>query len=270
MKTTFEVNTKRVASLEGTPAEIIRAYHQSLFHHREWLDDDAYQAEKHFLSYVKQGDVEGLHQLANRISTNFMVPQYSKNKLRQAQYMMCVTVTLLTRAAIEGGMLPSAALRLSDVYMCQIDHFHSVDDMAPLVMVAAIDFAAHVRETNQMRTDSLLVARCRAYVFDHLHDAIRLEDLAMHCGVSPHYLSARFRKETGHTMMGYIRSEKLKTAKRMLEVSPYKIQDIAHFLGFPSHSSFGEVFRNAYGMTPKAYRNQYLTETSQLKNCGKP
>jgi len=254
MKILFEVNKEKLSSLNASTAEIVRAYHQSLFEHRELLDDDAYLAEQHFLDYIKRGDVEGLKILSTQISSNFMVPQFSANKLKQAQYMMCVSITLLTRAAIEGGLQTTAALRLSDVYMSKVDNFTSHTEMPPLLFVAAMDFAFKVKEANTLPIDKPIIQKCRVYIFDHLHCKIKLNDIAVYCGVTPQYLSGRFKKETGYSITQLIRDEKLKTSMTMLENTNYSISEIAYYLAFPSHSNFSATFTKHYKVAPKMYR----------------
>ncbi|MCL2007186.1 MAG: AraC family transcriptional regulator [Treponema sp.] len=262
MKTIFEVDTQRISSIQEIPKDISKAYHQSLFDYREEQDDDAYQAEQRFLNFVRNGDIEGMRALTKNMSTMFMVPQYTKNSIRQAQFMMCVTITLLTRAAIEGGLQPSAALLLSDVYMRQVDKFQSSKDMAPLTKVAALDFTTKVNEANRDPGKSHLIKKSKEYIFDHLHESISLKDIAEHCNVSREYLSTRFKIETGQTVIKFIRNKKLKTARKMLENSDYQIHEIAYYLGFPSHSSFSCAFNQIYSITPKQYREQYLLKRS--------
>jgi AraC-like DNA-binding protein len=257
MKVVFPVSDNSSSAIEKIPADIVQGYHRALFEHREALDDDAYKAEQRFLSFIKRGDIKGLKKLTTQMGSKFLVSRFSPNELRQAQYMMCVGVTLLTRAAIEGGMLVPEAFNLSDVYMQQIDRFKTPKEMPSLMMIAAMDFTSHVHHARLIHSVSPIVIKCRSYVSDHLHEHIKITGLASLCGITPQYLSSHFKRETGLTISQYILNEKLETARLMLEDTHYTVHEIAYYLAFPSHSNFSTAFSRKYGRTPKIWRTAH-------------
>jgi AraC-like DNA-binding protein len=259
MKVNFPASNNPLSKLEGIPMDIVRGYHRALFEHREAAEDNAYKAEQNFLSFIKRGDIKGLKKLSSRMDSKFLVPQFSSNELRQAQYMMCVGVTLLTRAAIEGGMPVPEACSLSDVYMRQVDRFKTPHEMPPLIMTAAVDFASHVHNAHLLHSVSPIVVKCRSYVSDHLHEHIKITELASLCNITPQYLSSHFKRETGITISQYILNEKLEIAMVMLEDTQYTVHEIAYFLAFPSHSNFSTAFSRKYGKTPKIWRAAHLS-----------
>ena len=63
-----------------------------------------------------------------------------------------------------------------------------------------------------------------------------------------------FKEATGKTATEFIRQVRLTTAARLLLVSNYPVNCIAHDVGFEDANHFTRVFRQAFGMTPGRYR----------------
>jgi AraC-like DNA-binding protein len=66
-----------------------------------------------------------------------------------------------------------------------------------------------------------------------------------------------YKNETKETIRGRIQHSKILEAKRLLQYSPFSLNDIRHKLGFCSQSHFAGVFRKETGMTPHQYRDIY-------------
>ncbi|MCC8019056.1 MAG: response regulator [Rikenellaceae bacterium] len=80
--------------------------------------------------------------------------------------------------------------------------------------------------------------------------------LCTRLGMSRTKLFNKIKGITGQSPNEFIQSVKLKTAARMLrERADLNISDIAYLLGFSSLNYFGKYFRNAFGISPTAYRN---------------
>ena len=101
------------------------------------------------------------------------------------------------------------------------------------------------------------VSRAKDYIFRHLHDRIRTEEVAGALALNPRYLSTLFHRETGLTISQYIRREKIRLVRNMLTYSDYTYLEIAHYLGFSSQSHRGDLFRRETGMTLGEYRRKY-------------
>lgn len=241
-----------------TPKDIVKAFRAAMYEQREHLDQTvSYQQETYMLNCVKSGDVEELVEFMKKIfGMNRFVGKLSKDPLRQIQYTFISAITLITRSAIEGGLPEIEAYNLSDVYIQKMDGLTNMDEIYTTLFIAACDFTKQVRQSkSHSKSYSYPVSLCMEYINNHLHYPITLKELAKVCNRSTQYLSALFKKETGHTLTDYIMNEKLKTAKQMLEYSDFSLSDIANNLAFCSHSNFSEHFRKRYGITPREYRN---------------
>lgn len=66
-------------------------------------------------------------------------------------------------------------------------------------------------------------------------------------------ISHFFKNNTGQSISTYIELKKLAKAKQFLETQEYKINEIAHLVGYSNVSSFIELFKKYEGMTPSCY-----------------
>ncbi|MDV7103688.1 PocR ligand-binding domain-containing protein [Vibrio sp. TH_r3] len=104
------------------------------------------------------------------------------------------------------------------------------------------------------------------YIETHYFEEIRLEEVADHVFLSPHYFSKLFKKEIGVGFNHYVNQQRLQGAKKMLQYSDWSISRIAHNLGYSCSSYFCKVFRNSYGMTPQDFRNSISEEHENKVN----
>ena len=91
----------------------------------------------------------------------------------------------------------------------------------------------------------------------HIGDpSFRLEQLATALGRTPKYLSARYRRVFGRTFRSTLRRKRMERAQLLLHTSHMQIQEIAERCGFSGISSFSQCFRQQFGLSPLAYRQQ--------------
>lgn len=99
----------------------------------------------------------------------------------------------------------------------------------------------------------------KQYIQSHLSESIRLKEAAEHVGLSPVYLSACFKRETGCNFSDYVNHCRVEKAQDMLEDRSAKIQTIAKELGFCDARYFSRMFKSFTGMTPTEYRETVRT-----------
>lgn len=89
---------------------------------------------------------------------------------------------------------------------------------------------------------------------EHLMDEWQLEDYAEKIGYSKFHLTREFKKETGMTIVEYIRKRRLAMAALFLLHSDLSIMQISMELHFQSQEAFTRSFKSLYNMTPGKYR----------------
>ncbi len=93
-----------------------------------------------------------------------------------------------------------------------------------------------------------------AYVNAHYTQELYLKTLARQAGMSQTKLTSLFKRVYGTTISEYIRSLRINLAKEMLADDNGKIETIAHTVGYRFLGNFSAAFKDATGLTPKAYR----------------
>lgn len=223
-----------------------------------------YNPELEFYSAIKAGDIEKTKELCREsIIDKEGLGVLSKDKLRNYKYHMVITLALIARYCIAGGMDVSTAYGLSDFYIQKVDEIKRLEEFDIIHYTAATDYAKRMRQLRRNKICSKSIADCIDYIYDHLHTRITMDDLSEHTKLTPTYLSRLFKKETGFTVTDYIQSVKIETASNMLIYSEHTPAQIAAFLAFPSQSYFTEVFRKRTGMTPKQYQSANLRKMNQ-------
>ena len=117
---------------------------------------------------------------------------------------------------------------------------------------------AYFRSLQEKKQSSGLAA-AKNFMAEHYRDDLSVRDVARAVGISESLLYRLFREE-GSTPVEHLRALRLSHAKRLLLESPkMPVAEIAAACGFADTAYFCKVFRDAEHMTPKKYRNAYLS-----------
>lgn len=82
-----------------------------------------------------------------------------------------------------------------------------------------------------------------------------LKEIARALGISPSHLRARFRASCGVSIGRHLRRLRLEQACGLLRLGPQRVSEVAEQCGFSSIYSFSRAFRQAYGVSPLAFRH---------------
>ena len=109
------------------------------------------ETEFEFLALVQNGDIRGVN--ANLSQRKFrqiaLVTPLSKNMLQNFRYHSVVTIALMTRFCIDGGMPMEQAYRISDFYIQKIDEAGNLDQVEMLHNAACRDFTQRMGEVRK-------------------------------------------------------------------------------------------------------------------------
>ena len=105
-----------------------------------------------------------------------------------------------------------------------------------------------------------MVENLDKYIRENVGDEISNTEIGAIFGYHPFYVSKVLKEKKGQTLRQYIISYRLKSAKKMLEVTAKSVGEIAEECGFTDASYFTKTFKSVMGITPKEYRNQFKDE----------
>lgn len=97
-----------------------------------------------------------------------------------------------------------------------------------------------------------LVGQVLAYIADHYHEKLTLQQLADHFYVSKYHLSHTFSSQVGTSIYRYILLKRLLAAREQITdgISP---SEACQNCGFQDYANFYRVFKAEYGVSPKAF-----------------
>lgn len=84
-----------------------------------------------------------------------------------------------------------------------------------------------------------------------------IDELAERLYVSRSRLCAAFKAETGEGVAAHMRRMRMERACELLDDSRSGVASVASALGYPSHAAFTQAFKQAYGVSPSAWREQH-------------
>lgn len=246
-----------------TDEKLQESFSKLVFENREYGKiHNPYDQELREFSSIESGDLEQLKRSLDEDYTG-EVGLLADQPLRNAKNRAIVVVTLASRAAMRGGVVPEAAYSLSDSYIQKIEKCRDIPAVFHLFYAAEYEYARMVKELNEQKEGILVkdknphINKCKDYIFSHLHGKLSVQDIADALGLNAGYLSELFHACEKITLTEYIRREKINLAKNLLIYSRYSYIEISTYLGFSSQSHLGKYFKAATGMTMRQYRSVY-------------
>jgi AraC-like DNA-binding protein len=93
------------------------------------------------------------------------------------------------------------------------------------------------------------------YIEVHIHEPIKVSQLAALAQVHPVYFARVFKASSGMSVLRYIRQRKvLEATAAMMAKKPVRLVDVANQYGFADQAHFSRVFREEFGASPSKFR----------------
>jgi AraC-like DNA-binding protein len=104
------------------------------------------------------------------------------------------------------------------------------------------------------------LAAAIAYIKQHLHRRITIDEVANAACMSTSSLYRYFRNEMGCTPLQFITTCRIRHAKTLLRSPEQSVTAVAYELGFSDVSHFIHTFRDAEGCTPGTYQQRHAQD----------
>jgi len=158
---------------------------------------------------------------------------------------------------LDQSLLKPALLRL--MHEALHPGFASAALIDALGVTAIIELARSLSRTEQprhergrLRAAQIALIRERCAVLEP--PAPSVAELAQLSGMSERNLLRLFKKATGETVVGFVSRARIDAARALLRNTNFALKEVAHRLGFASHSSFSAAFHREVGITPLEFR----------------
>ncbi len=97
------------------------------------------------------------------------------------------------------------------------------------------------------------------YIHEH-YNHIRVNDIAAYLGISRYYFAHIFKEKLHISPQEYLLSYRLEQSARLLRSTELSIRQISEKAGYDNPLTFSKIFKNAYGLSPKYYREKMRSE----------
>jgi YSIRK-targeted surface antigen transcriptional regulator len=211
--------------------------------------------EHYLMQAVTEGNLPKLKQ-ALFAPLSGTIGRMSSNPIQQEKYVFISFITMVTRAAVAGGLNQELAFSLADVYCQTVDRLENISEITKITLEMCLDFTEKVGAVKGKKKLSPGIAMSCEFIYRNLHDDVHIAQLADLVRMSPKNLSKKFREETGLSITDYIHRERINEAQSLLEYSEYSISEIGYYLQYASQSYFSSVFKKFSGVTPQQFREQ--------------
>ncbi len=227
------------------------------YSNQDFLMEDhpgVWMAEQELMNMLREGNPNYLTALARSTSLSSGPHFELKDSLRQAKSTAIILLTLCSRAAIEGGVNPSAAYTLNDYYMQTIEDSQNIAEVSNICRSMLEDYVQRVQQEKAKKNISGPIKSICDYIAVHIREKLSIAQLAAQAGYTEYYFSHKFKKEIGCSVAEYLKLEKIKQAKILLSGTKMSIQEICDELSFGSRSYFSSSFQKETGISPSEYR----------------
>lgn len=211
-----------------------------------------YSFENELMQAVSLGQVHKNTSLLSSFSDQ-VFERRSSDPLRNMKNYVIIMNTLLRKAAEKGGVHPMYIDRLSSSFAFRLEQISALPEVVPLMHEMYKSYCRLVRK-HSLQSYSPIVQKSIILIDSDLSANLSLHTLAESQNISPGYLSAVFRKETGKTISEFIREKRMKHAVHLLTTTHLQIQTVALHCGIMDVQYFSKIFKKHTGMTPKEYR----------------
>ncbi len=215
-------------------------------------------SEQNFLNMIRTGNPDYQRALDKSSFLSSGIKVTSNDSLELAKCNVFVLLTLVSRAAIEGGLSPAVSYNLCDYYSQRVIDAGSTSETSLLAHTMLEDYVTRIQEVHGNMEISKTVQSCCDYITTHINEKFTIDFLAARAGYTEYYFSRKFKQEMGMSISEYIKQEKIKQAALLLSTTTMSIQDISNELSFSSRSYFSDIFQKLTGESPGEYRKKNL------------
>lgn len=232
-----------------------------------WVEDDIYALEPGSVFLTKPGELHG--GIKNIIQPSTLTWLQVDASCLEDAHIEDALMQITERQAASTPEL----IRLLEAMLEEVD---SPQDDSPRLVSAYLHIflTKLLRQYRLGKSDEDLPEVCNVlfkYIDEHLSDeeAIKVEDLCNHVGLSRSRIFQIFDEYVGQSPISYINRMRIERAKHYLRQTKRQVTQIALELGYSSSQHFATAFKRLTGLSPKEYRKTGLVVTEEQRQLGK-
>ena len=104
------------------------------------------------------------------------------------------------------------------------------------------------------------------YIHENYKKDLNMAVVSNHISMNYSLFSSAFKQYTNQNFVEYLKSIRMKEAKKILEQTDKKIIEISQMVGYNNEKHFMKIFRKTFGVTPSEYRKNIQRANCTLKD----
>lgn len=218
-----------------------------------------WEAEQEFVSMIMQGSMNALTMPRQLAGISDGMRMNTKDSLRKAKDNLIVLLTIVSRAAIRGGLSPAVSYTLNDQYGTLIEQQKSLSDVSSLSEKMLSDYVTRLHRQKLQNGFSMPVLDACDWILMHIEEEISIRQVAEREGYTPYYFSRLFKEQMGISLSAWIRKQKILFAGELLKNTNLSVDEINARIHFGSREYFSSSFHKETGFSPSGFRKQKET-----------
>lgn len=211
-----------------------------------------YRQEEELMAAIAAGDTERAYAAYKAFSGFHMEWRDKNNSLRSAKNMMLVFNTLFRKAVQSAAVHPVHIDKISELYARKIEGVVFGNELLDISYEMIRKYCMLVHN-HSLKGYSEVVCDALNYIDCHLSESISLKKMAKHVKVNSSYLSVRFKKEVGQSVIDYVNQKKVENSLLYLATTDMSMAEVAERVGIDDANYFSKLFKKYRGMTPRQY-----------------
>ena len=243
--------------------EFINDLDESYIRYEEIMDRSVYSyaysfaLEESIVGAIRSGDAE----LARSVIDDLIEKSFGKNQNAISEMQICMLYdiygTLVKVAEEQGGSVGRFPQLTAGAGM------HRVEAMRESFHEIIEQTCSMTEQHTQGSHGTPLSAVIQEYVEAHYADPdLNVSQIAYHLHMTPAWVSATFKKQTGKSLLSAIKQVRIQSAKKLL-AEGYSVLEATRMTGFRESTTFIKIFKSATGVTPGQFRKMNQNETDR-------
>jgi two-component system response regulator YesN len=209
------------------------------------------ESERELISKVKIGDRTGAKEILNSILGTILF--HDPGDLGVLKARVIELLSILSRAAVEGGVDVNTMLERNLSYVTKIMRFDTQEDLCAWISLALNEFIELVYSSQDAKKITQIQPAIN-YIDANYDKPINLTEVARACHLSVSRLAHLFKEQMGITVIDYLTSVRIERAKQLLLATVQNCTEICFQVGYFNQSYFTRTFKELVGMTPRQFR----------------
>lgn len=209
--------------------------------------------EPALLTAIKEGSIQQARAILNKVLVGIYGLAGERMELLKSSVLELVV--MMSRAAIEAGANPAAALGRNYRSLAELSYIDDEEELSEWIR-RMLEIQIECIRTNDSYPNSLLLAKAARYMQSNLHQHLRRDEIARIAGLSPSHFSKLVSERMGRPFGQLLTQMRVNRAKELLLQSDRNLSEIAIECGFFDQSHFNKTFRAATSQSPGEYRKR--------------